>query len=134
MANDLARLHRDLDEGASARAVGLAPGKRTLSQGLPATRATGTTPPPSAVTPVQLAQRARLPDPFDFSDAAVQCDGGDVATGVDVASAAQAGVSGPAVGLPHGDEIQRAFGPDHDLSGIQAHVGGAAAAAAVERR
>lgn len=132
MANDLARLHRDLDDGASARAVGLAPGKRTLSQGLPATRATGTTPPPSAVTPVQLAQLARLPDPFAFSDVAVQCDGGDVAAGVDVASAAQAGVSGPAVGLPHGDAIQRAFGPDHDLSGIQAHVGGAAAAAAVE--
>ena len=43
-----------------------------------------------------------------------------------VHAAAERGVAGPSTALPHGDNIQAAFGP-HDVSGIQAHVGGAAA-------
>jgi hypothetical protein len=39
---------------------------------------------------------------------------------------AQRGIQGPDQRLPFHDEIQRAFGP-HDVSGIHAHVGGAAA-------
>jgi hypothetical protein len=39
------------------------------------------------------------------------------------------GTSGPATALPHADAIQRSFGPDHDLSGVMAHVGGPAATA-----
>jgi len=43
-----------------------------------------------------------------------------------VKAAATHGISGPAVALPHGDRIQRLFGR-HDVSGVRAHVGGAAA-------
>ncbi len=39
---------------------------------------------------------------------------------------AEAGIRGAATELPHGDRIQAAFG-DHDLSEVQAHVGGPAA-------
>ncbi len=41
---------------------------------------------------------------------------------------ADRGVDGPGRALPHGDVIQASFGR-HDVSGIQAHVGGQAAAA-----
>ncbi|WP_428268371.1 DUF4157 domain-containing protein [Haliangium sp.] len=43
--------------------------------------------------------------------------------------AAAAGVSGSGSALPHLDRIQQSFGADHDVSAIQAHVGGAAATA-----
>ena len=41
--------------------------------------------------------------------------------------AAHAGVTGPGERLPHHQAIQRSFGPAHDLSAVQAHVGGPAA-------
>jgi hypothetical protein len=43
---------------------------------------------------------------------------------------AGAGVSGAGGPLPHLAAIQRSFGPRHDVSGVAAHVGGAAAQAA----
>jgi hypothetical protein len=43
---------------------------------------------------------------------------------------AQTGVDGSGVPLPFLDQIQRSFGPDHDLSGVRAYVGGDAAHAA----
>lgn len=46
-----------------------------------------------------------------------------------VHSAAEAGLEGASVALPHGPEIQAAFGK-HDVSDVRAHVGGPAAAAA----
>lgn len=46
-----------------------------------------------------------------------------------VHEAAQQGIAGPSVSLPHLDPIQRAFGR-HDVSGVKAHVGGEATAAA----
>jgi hypothetical protein len=46
-----------------------------------------------------------------------------------VHAAAERGIATPATELPHGQRIQRAFGR-HDVSGIQAHVGGDAAATA----
>lgn len=49
-----------------------------------------------------------------------------------VHAAAAQGVAGPGGGLPHLDLIQRAFGPQHDLSSVQAHIGGDAAAACDE--
>jgi hypothetical protein len=49
----------------------------------------------------------------------------------DVHAAAARGTATPATRLPYADQIQRAFGR-HDISGIQAHVGGAAAASAGE--
>ncbi len=45
-----------------------------------------------------------------------------------VHAAAERGIAGPSTGLPHGEQIQAAFGP-HDISGVRAHVGGAAAEA-----
>jgi hypothetical protein len=46
-----------------------------------------------------------------------------------VHAAAERGVATAASPLPHGDTIQRAFGR-HDVSGVQAHAGGEAAASA----
>jgi len=46
-----------------------------------------------------------------------------------VRDAATAGVSGSGGSLPHLGRIQTAFGAAHDLSSVQAHVGGEAAAA-----
>jgi len=51
------------------------------------------------------------------------------ATSADPRAIAAAGVGGGGQPLPHGQTIQAAFG-DHDISGIRAHVGGAAAEAA----
>lgn len=45
---------------------------------------------------------------------------------------ASQGVSGTGGKLPHFDRIQSSFGPSHDLSGVQAHVGGKAARAAAD--
>jgi hypothetical protein len=56
-------------------------------------------------------------------DAAVQAKGG--AAGPDIHQAAARGTAGSGAALPHGDAIQMAFGR-HDVSGVQAHVGGAA--------
>ena len=47
----------------------------------------------------------------------------------DVAGVAAAGTQGPGQALPHGERIQESFGR-HDVSGVRAHVGGAAAEAA----
>ena len=51
------------------------------------------------------------------------------ATTGDVREAAAEGVNGAGSRLPHADEIQQSFGPDRDVSTIQAHTGGGAAAA-----
>jgi nucleoid-associated protein YgaU len=61
-------------------------------------------------------------------DEAVQRREGGAQSASDVQGVAAAGVSGAGTTLPHFDLIQRAFGR-HDVSGIQAHVGGPAAAA-----
>ncbi|MCG8423119.1 MAG: DUF4157 domain-containing protein [Proteobacteria bacterium] len=42
------------------------------------------------------------------------------------------GVDGSGESLPYLDTLQDAFGPDHDLGGVNAHIGGAAAAACDE--
>ncbi|HEX7840307.1 MAG TPA: DUF4157 domain-containing protein [Kofleriaceae bacterium] len=60
------------------------------------------------------------------SAAAQSQPGGDSAS---VREAAQHGMAGPSTTLPHAAPIQASFGPKHDVSRIQAHVGGAAAAA-----
>lgn len=56
----------------------------------------------------------------------VQRSAEGVATGTDVHAAAAHGTSGAATTLPHLAPIQQLFGR-HDVGGIQAHVGGAAA-------
>jgi len=45
---------------------------------------------------------------------------------------AAGGVSGTGVQLPHHERIQAAFGPEHDVSGIKAHVGCAAGEASAQ--
>lgn len=50
---------------------------------------------------------------------------GDGTGGGGLRQTAAAGVAGPGRPLPHGDTIQRAFGR-HDVTGIEAHVGGGA--------
>lgn len=48
----------------------------------------------------------------------------------DIRLIARNGTAGSAGPLPHLDQIQRSFGPQHDLSGVNAYVGGQAAEAA----
>src|ERR1700704_4430124 len=43
--------------------------------------------------------------------------------------AAARGVASPTTSLPFADQIQSSFGPGHDVSNIQAHVGGDSASA-----
>jgi hypothetical protein len=57
----------------------------------------------------------------------VQMKGGDIQK-KDVHEIAAQGTQGGGSALPHGDKIQAAFGR-HDVSGVQAHTGGAAAEA-----
>ena len=63
---------------------------------------------PFGIGPVQLERAGAIPTSRE-----------------ETVSIAAGGVSGPASSLPHGDSIQRSFG-HHDVSGIEAHVGGAA--------
>ena len=63
---------------------------------------------------------------------AVQRDGGDAApTGDAVHAAAARGTETPSTSLPFGGQIQAAFG-GHDISHVQAHVGGGAADACAD--
>ncbi len=55
----------------------------------------------------------------------VQRDGGGAGGADQVHAAAAQGIAGGGGAMPHGDTIQAAFG-GHDISGIQAHTGGAA--------
>jgi hypothetical protein len=69
---------------------------------------------------------------FDSHGAQVQrkADGAARSDPAELHRAAQAGVAGSAAPLPYADRVQASFGPDHDVSSIRAHVGGAAAVAA----
>jgi hypothetical protein len=119
-----------------------APGKVALTQRM----ARGTA--PSAPSPVTASARAAVQraalahelaaafgfaeHPLDRPDAAAAAvqRHGDAHTGLSddaIATHAAAGVSGAGGVMPHLESIQRAFGPTHDLSGVRAHVGGAAA-------
>jgi len=60
-------------------------------------------------------------------------DGGtSVGSDAGVHQIAASGVAGTGSPLPHLERIQQAFGPDHDLAHVRAHVGGDAAMAADE--
>jgi outer membrane protein OmpA-like peptidoglycan-associated protein len=95
-------------------AEGLTPGKRTGTMGLQFKTAGAASAPDTAMAP--------------DGTAAPDADTGDQPEGDphEVAAAGLAGGSGGA--LPHGDRIQKLFGR-HDVGGVQAHVGGAAAQA-----
>jgi hypothetical protein len=120
----------------------IAPGKVTLTSRLQ--RRETSAPPPArehaAASPDRDALHARqdqlLAHAMGFFDeppravqrAPVQLST-DTHTGLDdaqVQAVAAHGTAGPGGSLPHLDAIQRSFGP-HDVSGVTAHVGGAAA-------
>ncbi len=70
-----------------------------------------------------------LGDPADADPVQRRGRGRGAASGPgDVQRVAAAGLAGPASPLPFADVIQRSFGA-HDVSGVEAHVGGPAAAA-----
>jgi hypothetical protein len=85
-------------------------GKRTLTELLPA-----------VIAPVQCKLAVRSPNPTGPRRAISELFGG-------VQRAALAGVTGGGQPLPHLAQLQAAFGAAHDLSGVRAHIGGAAAA------
>lgn len=97
-------MHTMRDRAASAgrdastdAATAANPGKRTLTEGVPA-----------------------------GSVSTVQRKGGATTSNTEVHAAAEQGTAGPGGALPHRETIQRLFGPRHDLSGIRAHTDGAA--------
>lgn len=121
---------RGSDSDGAASPAGV-PGKRTLSSGQVQRRAVPTGNGPAAGAPADGGEGAvdepvaavqRLDDPF-----AMHLVGSE-----QVHAAAARGVASPTVAMPHGDAIQRSFGAAHDVSGIKAHVGGAAAGAAAD--
>ncbi len=109
----------------------LSPGKRTRTAALPAVQQRAAVPaPPTSATEAAASEATGHDDPFALHllDAPVQRRG-DGGGATDVHAAAAHGLSAPATSLPFLDQIQRSFGADHDVSGVQAHVGGAAAEA-----
>jgi hypothetical protein len=81
------------------------------------------------IAPGKVTLTSRLPPGPPRLQARAQDGGGLVASAVDPHAVAARGVAGPGGSLPHGERIQAAFGR-HDLGGVRAHVGGAAAEAA----
>ena len=95
------------------------------------------------VAPTQQAQAPSPLEPGETSTwgfsaainagiaAPVQLDsGGSELDAASVHDAAARGFAGSSQSLPYMDTIQHAFGPQHDLSGVSAYVGGPAAEAA----
>jgi outer membrane protein OmpA-like peptidoglycan-associated protein len=108
--NDRRIQRKDATQGGGNGESGLSPGKRTLTQDM---------------QPVQL----RAAGGGEHGDGE-PADGepGGTGDGGDAAEIAAEGVAGGGGALPHLDEIQRSFGR-HDVRGVSAHTGGAAARA-----
>jgi hypothetical protein len=83
------------------RVAGPAPGKRTLTESL-----------------------------SDSSDSMIVQRSASGPTQGHVHAAAARGITSPGTALPFADQLQASFGPRHDISSIQAHVGGPATEAA----
>jgi hypothetical protein len=118
-------------DAAAAASTHATPGKSTLSDGLTVQRKeSAATPGKSTLSEGLAVQRKELvdgtPSIFQlFSPPVVQMGGGGngAAPGA-VHEAAARGTATPSTALPHADKIQASFGAAHDVSGIQAHVGG----------
>jgi hypothetical protein len=132
----------------STAAPGIAPGKVTRTGKLPgqgravqrrALPSTGHAAPPPRSTREAAADSwmdaahrgaAFSPASQDPVQARGQPTGQDSAADpASVHRAAADGISGSGAGLPYADRIQESFGPAHDVGGVRAHVGGAAAQA-----
>ncbi|MEZ4403234.1 MAG: DUF4157 domain-containing protein [Kofleriaceae bacterium] len=141
--------HAHVADDATVTSAGRAPGKATLTQRMVTRAGPPAAPARPARDPVAAAvQRQQIAHDLAaacgfFGGPAASIDAslaqlpvqasGDRHTGLDdatIAARAAYGVSGSGGALPHLDAIQRAFGPAHDLTGVRAHVGGAAADAA----
>lgn len=70
---------------------------------------------------VQQLLQAEVEEPKAGADAAASPRTAD-----EMHRIAREGTAGSAGPLPHLDQIQRSFGPQHDLGGVKAHVGGRA--------
>lgn len=120
-------------EPSAAASQSIAPGKVPLVKGRDGGARAPAAAAPAAGTPVQ-AKSSRDFTADHWMDAAhrgaVQAKG-DTAeqSAASVHEAAAQGVAGSGTSLPHADRIQQAFGPQHDVSNIAAHVDGAATAA-----
>ena len=126
------RAHRSTrDTSSGGDSGGGSPGARTRTQALAVQRKVAPPRPIAATTPPSTAEPHD--DPFALHLDPVQRVAEATALGLMDPAAVHAqaarGVTGPATALPHADAIQRSFGPDHDLSGVMAHVGGPAATA-----
>lgn len=129
--------HEDRHEPASHDSA-RAPGKRTLTSALqriaaPAASAAARGPTaPSRRSPDELV----VEDPFSMhlvGNGPIQrrAEAGAAPDAHDVQAAAARGIEGSGAQLPYFSQIQAAFGA-HDISGIRAHIGGAAAEASAE--
>jgi hypothetical protein len=109
--------------GAAATRTSVDPGRSSLTAQLSmATPASSGTVQRKAADPTNGAQASGAPPAGGKDKAQSGAQAGDVQ------AIATRGISGPATSLPHLDRIQRLFGR-HDVSGIQAHIGGPAAQA-----
>jgi hypothetical protein len=110
----------------------IAPGKVPLVKDDASRRASSGPAPASAEAPVQRKSSwALTTDPvMDVAHRGAVQARGDVAQDAEsVHQAASEGIASGGSALPFADRIQASFGAQHDVSSVQAHVGGAAAAA-----
>ncbi|MEZ4404427.1 MAG: DUF4157 domain-containing protein [Kofleriaceae bacterium] len=115
--------------GGGRTTIDLAPRPQTAQSHGPTT---GGPVAPFASGLLNTVQRRARPadDPFSLHIQR-RVDGGAAAQDPTAVQAIAAqGVQGAGQALPHLDRIQQSFGPNHDVSGVQAHVGGQAATAA----
>lgn len=108
----------------------IAPGKSTRTQHLQ--RRASSSPSPAPSTAEHAIQLLALPgaafeDPFSMH-LEVQREAG-AASSERIHEAAGRGMATPTTAMPYADAIAASFGPGHDLSGLQAHVGGDASTA-----
>jgi hypothetical protein len=142
-------LVRDFDRGRSSGSGDLGaapeqarPGKATRTEGLAGDAVVqkksspqGAPPPRPEADVTSFTDSFATHRPDGTSAPAVQRLAGAGGTQLDadgVQRVAAQGVAGSGGPLPHLAQIQRSFGPDHDVSRVDAHVGGAAADAAAQ--
>jgi hypothetical protein len=75
--------------------------------------------------PASDQQKAAM---LSWSQIQMRYGGGGKEGSSDIHATVVEGIKGPATELPHGDRIQESFGK-HDVSGVEAHIGGPAAEA-----
>lgn len=109
-----------------------APGKRTLTMGMPVSASgAGFVQRKEGATPARPIAPVFHEDPFGMHllSGPVQFKATSGQADDQVHAAATRGLEGPATSLPFLNLIQASFGAEHDVSQIEAHVGGAAAEA-----